>query len=81
MAMLGMILMLVGAVIGIVGGVMLLIEAFKVSILWFIGMFIPFVGLVFVVMYWEQAKKPFLISFGGGILQILGTVMMGGSAA
>ena len=81
MAMLGMILMLVGAVIGIVGGVMLLIEAFKVSILWFIGMFIPFVGLVFVVMYWEQAKKPFLISLGGGILQILGTVMMGGSAA
>ena len=43
MAILGLILTLVGSIVGLVGGIMMLIEAFKVSILCFIGMFIPIV--------------------------------------
>jgi hypothetical protein len=81
MAILGMLLLVVGLIIAAVGGIWLLVVAFQESILWGLGsLFIPLVGLVFVIMHWEVAKKPFLINIGGAVLIGLGTIM-GGTGA
>ncbi len=78
MELLGVILLGVGAIIGFVGGIMLLIVAFKEHILWGLGsLFIPFVGLVFVIMHWPVAKKPFLITLCAIPFYIVGALIAG----
>lgn len=68
-------LIILGYVIMIIGGILLVIEAFKESILWGIGcLVIPIVGLVFVVMYWDVAKKPFMIQLAGLAICFIGGV-------
>ncbi|WP_009963606.1 hypothetical protein [Verrucomicrobium spinosum] len=64
----------IGFIISVIYGIKLLILAFQKSVLWGLGsIFIPFVGLVFVIMHWAEAKGPFLKSllaipfFIGGI--------------
>lgn len=53
----------IGAIIGLVYGIILLIKAFQTSVWWGLGyLFVPFVALVFIVMHWNVAKKPFLMS-------------------
>lgn len=53
----------IALLISLIYGIKLLILAFKESVLWGLGsIFIPFVGLIFVIMHWEQAKGPFLKS-------------------
>ena len=74
------ILLLLGWLVSIIGGIMLLIVAFKESILWGLGcIFIPFVALIFIVMHWEQSKKPFFIELAGAVLVIIG-IILGGSS-
>jgi len=76
MATLGLVLMLVGAVVGCIGGVMVLIQAFKTSVLWGLGtIFVPFVGLIFVITHWQETKKAFLINIIGFAVMILGAMM------
>lgn len=54
--------------------------AFRQSILWGLGsLFVPFVGLIFAIMHWADAKKPFLISLGGTVLAIIGYAILIGS--
>jgi hypothetical protein len=73
------ILLFLGWLVSIVGGIMLLVVAFKESILWGLGcIFIPFVALIFIVMHWEQSKKPFFIELAGAVLVIIG-IILGGS--
>lgn len=61
MSAIATILMLIGVVIGLIFGIQLLIIAFQKSVLWGLGyIFIPFVSLIFVVMHWDDTKKPFL---------------------
>ena len=61
METLGLILMVIGAIISLVYGIILLIRAFQAGILWGLGyIFIPFVSLIFVIVHWEDAKSPFL---------------------
>ena len=51
--------------VALVFGIMLLVQAFKVHVLWGLGsLFVPFVGLIFAIMHWPQAKKPFLGALG-----------------
>jgi len=70
-------LTLLGLVLAIVGGVWIAIEAFKEGLLWGIGcLLIPLVGLIFVALHWDVAKRPFLIQMVGVALYFLG----GGSA-
>ena len=77
MAVLGMLLMLVGGIVSLIGGVMLLIEAFKVSVLWGLGsLFIPFVVLVFAIKYWDEAKTGFLLNIAGTFGCIIAMVLM-----
>ena len=61
MAFLGPLLLAIGAIIAIVFGLQLLFVAFRTSILWGLGyLFVPFVSLIFVIVHWDDAKKPFL---------------------
>ncbi len=46
----------------LVGGIMVLIEAFRAGVLWGIGcLILPIVSLIFVFMHWRAAKKGFLL--------------------
>ena len=61
MEIIGIALIFIGGLIALVYGFLLLITAFRESILWGLGyMFIPFVSLIFVIVHWEKAKDPFL---------------------
>ncbi|MFC1735679.1 hypothetical protein ACFL1X_06145 [Candidatus Hydrogenedentota bacterium] len=77
MAIIGMLLMVVGGIASFVCGIWLLIEAFKTSIIWGLCyLFVPFAALVFVVMNWEKAKKPFLYGLGAAAVMVLGMIVM-----
>ena len=81
MEVLGMILMCVGTIAVFVGGIMFLIVAFQESILWGLGcLIVPFVSLVFLVMFWDKAGKPFLIQLAGAVPMIAGMIMVGPSS-
>ena len=78
MAIIGWSLISIGMGLGLVGGIWLLIVAFKESIWWGLGsLFIPLVSLIFVVLHWSVAKTPFLISLVSVIMIIAGTFMIG----
>lgn len=63
MEIVAFILFAVGAIIGLVYGIILLIKAFQTSLWWGLGyLLIPFVALIFVFVHWDVAKKPFLMS-------------------
>jgi len=73
MAIAGFILIALGAIISLVGGIMLLIGAFRASIWWGLGsIFVPFVSLIFVITHWATAKRPFLIQLAGVVLVFIG---------
>lgn len=72
----GMVLLIVGYVGMLVGGIWLLVAAFKTSVLWgVLSLLVPFASLVFVCKNWDVSKKPFLIQVGGIALIILGVVL------
>jgi hypothetical protein len=72
----GMGLMGIGGLVAFAASIMILIQAFKESVLWGLGyIFIPFVSLIFVVMHWDQTMKPFLVSLAGGALLGVGVVI------
>jgi hypothetical protein len=78
MTFIGMAILGLGMGLGLIGGIWLLIEAFRASIWWGLGsLFIPFVSLIFVITHWSAAKTPFLISLGSVVLVIAGALMMG----
>ena len=65
-------LLIVGMILGVVGGIWLLVIAFKTSVWWGLGsLLIPFVSLIFVIMHWQPSKKPFLIYIAGAVLVII----------
>lgn len=73
---LGVVLLAVGAIISLVYSVALLIVTFRVSVWWGLGsLFVPLVGLLFVVMHWEEAKNPFLKSFFAIPFIVLGILL------
>ena len=60
------VLFVIGLIISMVGGVWLLVKAFQQSVMWGLGsMFVPFVSIIFVISYWDDAKQPFFISLAG----------------
>lgn len=75
---LGLIMWAAGAIIALIFGIQLLIIAFKTHILWGLGyIFVPFCGLVFIIMYWQETKSPFLKSLIAIPFIIVGAVLMG----
>ena len=78
MAILGAILMGIGWLAAAIGGIWIVVIAFQESVLWGLGsLFIPLVALIYVVMHWENTKKPFLIELGGVALAVVGGVLAG----
>lgn len=66
----------VGLIVALVFGIMILIQAFKTSLLWGLAyIFIPFASLVYIVKHWEDTKKPFLYSLASLPLFIVGGVL------
>lgn len=55
------IILFIGFVILLFFGIRILIIAFSKSFLWGLAcLLLPFVDLIFVIMYWEETKSPFL---------------------
>mgnify|MGYP000660247003 CR=1 FL=1 len=76
----GSILIFIGAIIGLIFGIQILILAFKESLGWGLGsLIIPFVMLIFVIMHWEKAKSPFLKSLIAIPFYVIGLIMVGSS--
>ena len=70
-----LILIVVGALIASIGGMMQVSAAFRQSIWWGLGfLFVPFVNLAFIVVHWSKAKTGSLASLAGLAL-ILGGVV------
>ncbi len=63
----GAILAILGAVIQLVGYIMLLVAAKRVSTGWLIGCLFGIVVPFFVVLHWSVARKAFLIMLAGMI--------------
>lgn len=78
MELLGSILLGVGLIAGFICGIWMLILQFQTSIFWGLGcLFIPFVALIWLVMYWEEGKYPFLYSLGAIALIFAGAFLSG----
>ncbi|WP_309385084.1 hypothetical protein [Cerasicoccus frondis] len=76
------ILYIIALVIALIYGIQLLIIAFKEHILWGLGyIFVPFCGLVFIIMYWDRCKSPFLKSLISIPIFIIAAVILGMSAS
>ncbi len=68
-----MLLIYLGFAIIIIGAIGFLIAAFRNSILWGLGclLFSP-ISIVFLILYWQEAKNPFFLQLIG-----LGVVFLG----
>jgi hypothetical protein len=72
------ILQYIGIGIFIIGGIGLLIETFKTSILWGVGcLLINPLTIIYLFCYWHKAKKPFSIQVAGFILMFTGAYLQG----
>ena len=81
MEIIGWILMAVGGIMALIYSIIVLIKAFQTSIWWGIGsLLIGLVGLIFVIMHWDRAGKPFLMSLAGMALVFVGAMLMPGTA-
>jgi hypothetical protein len=59
-------IVMLGVAISLIGGIWLLVEAFKTSILWGLGcLLITPVSLVFIFVHWDRAKSPFILQLIG----------------
>ena len=80
MEILGLTLSVIGAIVSLIGGIWFLVVAFRQSVWWGLGcLFIPFVSLVFLIMHWRDAAKPFFVSLLGTVLIIVVALMMPGA--
>lgn len=70
------IIIVIGVVVFIIGGIMLLIEAFKESTLWGIGcLLVNPVSIIFLILHWDVSKKPFFIQISGLSIALAGTFL------
>jgi len=76
MSALVMVLMIVGGLVAVGGNIMLLIAAFRTSLLWGLGcLFFSPVAILFVALNWEEAKQGFLIGLAGVALVMFASFM------
>jgi hypothetical protein len=74
-----LILLIAAGLVSLLGSLWFLMVAFRAGIVWGLAcLFIPFAALVFLAMHWEEAKKPFLMSFLAAIF--CGAILGLGSA-
>ena len=76
MEILLLILVIIGMIIFLFGGIWFLIESFRESIWWGLGViFIPFVEIIFLIAHWRVASKPFGIQLAGMALLFIGSFL------
>ena len=78
MRTLGMSLMVIGCMTNLIGGIMVLVVARRVSSLWFLGCLLSLALPFFVVAYWHIARKPFLIWLAGLLVAGAGSMLVPG---
>jgi hypothetical protein len=80
MELVGMIIWGIGGIISLIGGIWFLVVAFRQSIWWGLGcLFIPFVSIVFLIMHWGDAAKPFFVSLLGVAIMVVVAVLIPGA--
>lgn len=63
----------VGYLISLVGSIMVLVAAFRESVLWGLGcIFVPFVSLIFIIKFWDESKRGFFVSLAGLAVVVVG---------
>ena len=78
MEVIGYIILTIGAVLLIFGKIGFIIATFRESIWWGLGsLFIPFVGLFFLISHWEDAKGPFFLALMGVGILFVGLFLSG----
>ena len=66
-------LLLTGYIVAVLGGLWLLVVIFQTSVVWgILSLLIPFLSLFFVIMHWDDTKKPFLLQLVGLVLIYFG---------
>ena len=71
-------LIIIGALVSLAGGIWFLIVAFQESVLWGLGcMFIPFVSLIFLILNFADAWRPFVVSLVGTGICVGGALLAG----
>jgi hypothetical protein len=79
MEALGMLLLVVGIAGSLVGGIWFLVVAFQESVLWGLGcLFCSVVSLIFLIMHWDKAYKPFLVQLVSAVPLIIASLLMEG---
>ena len=69
-------LFLVGIMVALVGWIMIVVAAFRVSAGWGVGsLLIPLIALIFVITHWQDARRPFFIQLGGTALWLIGAMV------
>lgn len=78
MSMIGIGLIAVGGIAALVTSILILVEAFKESVLWGLGcLLVPFVILIFVATHWSETGKLFLYNLGASAVLVVGVVVSG----
>jgi hypothetical protein len=76
MEIIGWVIGVAGLVAMLVGSISLIVLAFQQETMWGCAcLFIPFVALVFTIMYWEKARKPFGIWVIGWVIGVIGLLL------
>ena len=72
-----LLLLIMGAIIALVGFAWIVVMAFQESLLWGLACFFckPIGTLIFVVLFWQEAKKPFFVYLAGALICGLGYAM------
>jgi len=70
------VLMLAGGVLLLIGCIMFIVNAFKVSVVWGLGVILlaP-IGLVFLFKNWRENKTSFLLQLAGLVLVVVGALI------
>jgi len=70
------VLVLVGGVLLLIGCIMFIINAFKVSVVWGLGVILlaP-IGLVFLFKNWRENRTSFLVQLAGLVLVVVGALL------
>ena len=72
LALLFLIGIVIGAIVNFIGSIMLLIEEFKVSIVWgILGLLIGITNLIFICVHFDKSVRPLAYIVGGFVLMIV----------
>ena len=74
---LGTLVLLAGALFTVIGGIWFVVNAFRESLLWGIGVLVfPFASLLFLILEWQSAKRPFGLQIFGVVLILFAALVL-----